>query len=116
MDETEEVDAAAHKLFEEIRPLVEELVQLQEMQVAMLTPEIERIIRNHVTDTHVIESVLDRLIDCAGTSSGLQQFKKLCRYFWTIDPVLTAWHVNEYRKWYEEPDDDEDELDEQTEI
>ena len=77
MDETEEVDAAAHELFEKIRPLVEELVQLQEMQVGMLAPEIDRIIRNRITDTDVIEWVLDRLIDCAGTPSGLREFKRL---------------------------------------
>lgn len=106
MDETEEVGAAAHGLFEKIQPLVEELIQLQEMQGISLACEAERIVRNRITDTHGIESLLDRLVECAGTPAGFQGFKKLCQYFWTIDPVLTAWHVREYRNWYETPNDE----------
>jgi len=87
-------------LFEKIQLLVEKLMQPQEMQLRMLIPEIDRIIRDHVTETNAIEWVLDRLIEYAGTPAGLQQFKRLCRYFWTIDPVRTSWHVSEYRDWY----------------
>ena len=109
MDQSEEeVEIAAHRVAEEIRPLIEELMQLQEMQVRMLAPEVSRIIRDRVTDTNVIGLTLDRLFDCAGTPSGLQEFKKLCRYYWTIDPAATAWYINEYHDWYDSPDEEDD--------
>jgi len=110
----EEVEAEAHRLSEEIRPLIEHMMELQEFQVRMLAPEVDRIIQSQVTDTNMIGLTLDYLLDCAGTPSGLQEFKKLCRYYWTIDPAETAWYINEYRNWYDSPDEEND-LDEQEE-
>lgn len=72
-------------------------------------PIVENIIRTRSQDVAAIERTLDDLLGFCGDESALRQYRKLCRYYWDLNPVNTASYINAYREmWdsYEEADSD----------
>ncbi len=104
---SDEIDPA---LIQEIGGMFERLQELNKISLAQLEPQVDYVIRNHITDNNQVEHLLDSLIDCAGMSEdGLLLFKRLCRYYYAIDPGTTAQYIHSYRDLYlsdgEEDDD-----------
>jgi len=92
--------------FESIRELAAGLVGLNRRAVEEYTPLVEDILRFGNRDVHYIEHTLDGLLDFCGSAAALALYKKLCRYYWDIDPAATADYVRAYREMWEHPDDD----------
>ena len=84
-----------------IRHLAEQLQSLNQRAVLEYTPIVESILRSASRDVQHIEHTLDGLLDFCADESALVLFKKLCRYYWTIDPVATASYVNAYREMWD---------------
>ena len=88
--------------------LANELQKLQrEAVIGTMTfyrPEIERIIRTNNKDRHTIEHTLDALLDVAFDGDILLLFKKLCRYYYNIDPQATADYISYYREMWDSDD------------
>jgi alkyl hydroperoxide reductase subunit AhpC len=96
----------------EILELAKQIQELTDTGVAIIKPEVEAVIRNRITDENEIDRLLDRLLDYAGMSeNGLALFKRLCRYYFTINPQVTAEYVYLYRDLYDSGEDDESEDD-----
>ncbi|MDR0358258.1 MAG: hypothetical protein LBJ87_02170 [bacterium] len=95
-------------LFEKIAPLAESFSRLHEEQIARLTPLVDDLIRGRVTDYRRIERLVDLVLDSACTDSGLALYKRLLRYYYTIDPAATAEYVVIYREMWEPDEDDSD--------
>lgn len=91
--------------FGEIRALAVALHDLHRQQVAVLAPIVENLVRSQSRSTQDIEHTLDRLLDCACIPEGLALFKTLCRYYYAINPSVTAGYVYAYRDLWdsEEP-------------
>ncbi len=89
------------KLFEEIKTLIERLQQLYKQAYIIYKPQVEHLIRAQITDENTIQYLLDDLLDNCGDSQVLSLFKKLCRYYWDINPVATAEYVNFYREMWD---------------
>ncbi len=103
---SDEIDPA---LIQEIGGMFERLQELNKISLAQLEPQVDYVIRNHITDNNQVEHLLDSLIDCAGMSEeGLLVFKRLCRYYFPIDPNTTAEYILLYRELYDSDDGDED--------
>ncbi len=81
--------------------LVESLRGIQELGVAQYTPVVENIIGTRSRDARHIQHTLDHLLDFACHPAGLELFKKLCRYYWTLDPTATADYVGFYREMWD---------------
>lgn len=64
-------------------------------------PLVAGILRERTRDTARIERTLDGLLDFAFDPTLLTMFKRLCRYYWDIDPVVTASYVNYYREMWD---------------
>ena len=97
-------DAFKNKIFE----LAGFLSELYRQALVEYTPVVESIIRSKSRDIRHIEHTLDHLLDCSCDDEVLQLFKKLCRYYYTIDPVSTADYVLAYRDmWDSDETDDE---------
>lgn len=90
-----------------IEAIAKDLRGIQELAVAQYTPIVEQIIATRSRDAHHIQHTLDYLLDFACHPAGLALFKKLCRYYFTLDPVATADYVNFYREMW---DSDETEV------
>jgi alkyl hydroperoxide reductase subunit AhpC len=86
----------------EILELAKQIKELTDMGVALIKPEIDAVIHNRIKNKQTIERLLDRLLDYAGMSDkGLALFKRLCRYYYPIDPRVTAEYIYIYRDLYD---------------
>jgi len=91
-------------LLTSIRGLAESLQALNVQAVREYAPIVEAILRSNRRDVRHIEHTLDGLLDFCGHEPVLQLYKKLCRHYFSIDPVATAEYVCAYRDRWEEED------------
>jgi hypothetical protein len=63
---------------------------------------INRICNNKVQDEKEIEHILDNLLTYCGDDDMLLLYKKLCRYYYDINPIATFEHINIYRDMWDE--------------
>ena len=70
-------------------------------------PEVERIINTNDRDINNIEHTLDALCEVAFDDEILLLFKKLCRYYYKIDPVATAEQIQFYREMWDNDEEKE---------
>jgi hypothetical protein len=68
---------------------------------------VEGIIRTRSRDVADIERALDGLLGFCGHKPALVQYRKLCRYYWDVNPVNTASYINAYREMWDSEDDTE---------
>ena len=64
--------------------------------------EIEDILQAQCHDPRCIEHLLDGLLDFGFDAGITRLYKKLCRYYFEIDPEATASYVNAYRDMWDE--------------
>lgn len=84
------------------------LAELNRRALAEYTPVVESIIRSKSRDIRHIEHTLDHLLGFCGDDDVLLLYKKLCRYYYIIDPVSTAEYVLAYRDMWDSDDPDGD--------
>ena len=95
-------------MLRDMKAIAGDLRGIQERGVAQYTPVVEQIISTRNRDAHHIQLTLDYLLDFACHPAGLALYKKLCRYYYTLDPAATADYVNYYRKmWDSEETEDQ---------
>lgn len=90
----------------EFHNLIKSLVALRK-ENAMQTlqyykPKVDRIITTKIQDRQTIEHTLDALCDVAYDEKVMMLFKKLCRYYYKIDPIATAQQIQFYRELWED--------------
>lgn len=66
------------------------------------TLEVEDILKAQCRDPQRIEHLLDGMLDFCFDPSMLNLYKKLCRYYFKIDPEATASYVYAYREMWDE--------------
>ena len=77
--------------------------QLARQAEKQYTFEVEQILKTQCRDPRQIECLLDGLLDFCFDPAILYLYKKLCRYYFEIDPEATVSYVYAYRDmWYEE--------------
>jgi len=82
--------------------LAKQLVSLNSRAVSIYSPIVDQIVLQKSTDRSLIESTLDGLLGFAGTENGLALYKRLCRYYWDLDPLATASYIGAYREMWDE--------------
>lgn len=83
-----------------------ELIKLQEQQYEIVKMEIDGIINNRIKNEMYIERKLDEMLDILSfyeNDETLLTFRKLCRYYYDINPQATA----DYIMFYKEQNDPE---------
>ena len=88
-------------MFQNIAALAGEIQRLQQQAAEQYRPVVEDLLRSRTRDVAAIEHTLDGLFDFCGHEPVLQLFKKLCRHYWTIDPVATAHYIHAYREYWD---------------
>ena len=92
---------------EAIHEMAKRIQELSEIKLASIKPQLDNVISNRITNRKIVEQLFDELLDCAGMSEkGLQLFKRLCRYYFCIDPTMTARYISFYRDLYDNDDDE----------
>jgi hypothetical protein len=87
--------------FAPVLELAKQIVQVHEQAKHEYQPIVDRIIRSGQRDVAEIERTLDGLLNFAGSDTCLPLFRRLCRYYWDIDPVATAEYVHAYREMWD---------------
>jgi len=63
--------------------------------------EVDAILKARSRDSRRIEKCLDGMLDFCFDDNVLVLYKKLCRYYFAIDPKATATYVHVYREMWE---------------
>ncbi len=96
-----------------VKPPTNELVQvIGELAVArqqlarqaeqQYSFEVDTILRDQCREPRHIERLLDGMLDFCFDDGMLRLYKKLCRYYFKIDPVATTSYVYAYREMWDE--------------
>ena len=67
--------------------------------------EVEAILQEKCRDSQRIEYLLDGMLDFCFDGEMLCLYKKLCRYYYKINPVATVSYVHAYREIWDEEED-----------
>ncbi|MBW6474416.1 MAG: hypothetical protein K0B14_14920 [Anaerolineaceae bacterium] len=79
--------------------------QLARQAEQVYSVEVEAILRDQCCEPQRIECLLDWMLDFCFDDGMLRLFKKLCRYYFKIDPMATASYVYAYREMWDEEED-----------
>lgn len=93
---------------DKLKPLFAQIQQLQEQAYSVYKPQVEHLIETETKDKNTIGRLLDHLLDHCGNDNVLLLFKKLCRYYWDIDPSLTVFYIQSYREMWDDETDIEE--------
>ena len=96
----------------DIKKLAETIIALQKEAVNQTLwywkPKAEQIINNKSQDINEIEHTLDALCEVAFDDEVLAVFKKLCRYYYDIDPQATVEQIQFYREMWDNDEEIEE--------
>ncbi len=82
--------------------LTQQLKTLAKQAIPIYTQKVEAIINNKIQDHNRIELTFDYMLDFCYDDEMLLLYKKLARYYFTINPQGTANYINYYRERYED--------------
>jgi hypothetical protein len=85
--------------------LAGQMVALFRQAVPLANAEVDDIIQSGEQYTQRIEHQLDHMLSFCCDPDMLVVFKRLCRYYYDIDPVATAGYVHAYREMWDMPDE-----------
>jgi hypothetical protein len=88
-----------------LHQLARQMVALFRQAVPLANAEVDAIIQSGEQDTAYIDQQLDHMLGFCCDANMLVVFKRLCRYYFTIDPAATAWYVNAYREMWDTSDE-----------
>jgi len=85
--------------------LAGQMVALYRQAVPLANAEVDAIIQSGEQDTQRIEHQLDHMLSLCCDPDMLLVFKRLCRYYYSIDSVAAAGYVQAYREMWDRPDE-----------
>ncbi|MCX6250556.1 MAG: hypothetical protein NTX61_07385 [Bacteroidetes bacterium] len=85
----------------EIKDLIIAQQNLARQTLSEYSVFAENIIVSKTTDQNRIEHTLDGMLDFCFDADMLLLFKKLCRYYFTINPQATAFYIKSYRQMWD---------------
>ena len=103
MSNTNEYD----NLIQSLKEAASGLKALSQRAANEYAPIVEHIIRTRSQDVADIERTLDGLLGFCDYEPALRQYRKLCRYYWDLNPANTARYINAYREMWDSEDDTE---------
>lgn len=86
---------------EELYDICKEIVKIQKQQYEIVKQEIEGIISNRIKNEMYIERKLDEMLDILSfyeNDETLITFRRLCRYYFDINPQATADYIRIYKE------------------
>jgi hypothetical protein len=88
-----------------LRQVAGQLTALFREAIEAANTDVDAIIQSGERDAQRIEHQLDHMLGFCCDPDMLLVFKRLCRYYYAIDPVATAGYVQAYRGMWDTPDD-----------
>jgi len=105
-------DELIEKLMNGMSGTFEKLALMIERDVVVAEAEVNWAIKRKIKDDDYIEQLFEKLLDVAGMNdNGFEVFKRLCRYYYHINPELTVEYAYIYRDLYDSDDTSDDDED-----
>jgi hypothetical protein len=79
------------------RGYTESFQALVRQALPLYTDTVNALIRDECRDRHQIEYTLDHLLDFCYDAKMLVLYKRLCRYYFPLDPAATVSYIRAYR-------------------
>ncbi len=89
------------KLFQSVSVFAAQLVELNKLGTEQYRPIVDDLIRTRCRDAKRIEQTLTHLLDFCGHAPAVELFRRLCRYYYFLDPEATAYYVHSYRELWD---------------
>lgn len=86
---------------QELYDMCKTIIDLNKQKYVIVKDEIEKIIRNNIKDEMYIQRKLDEMLDILlfyENDDSLLLFRKLCKYYFSINPQVIAQYINYYRE------------------
>lgn len=86
---------------QELYDMIKTIIDLNKQRYGIVKDEIEKIIRDNIKDERHIQRKLDEILDILlfyENDDSLLLFRKLCKYYFSINPIVTAQYINYYRE------------------
>jgi len=100
-----------NSLVKSIGEIAKEAKKLSRIAECQYSAEVEAILKAQSRESGRIERCLDGMLDFCFDDNILVLYKKLCRYYFAIDPEATVSYVNVYREMWDEQKPDNGLLD-----
>ena len=84
------------------KELAESINKITQEAFILYEPQVDRIYRNKIKDEKEIERVLEVLLNYSYDDKMLLLFKRLCRYYYQINPTVTYEYVIIYRDLWDD--------------
>ena len=94
-------------LVQKIGAIIEGTKGLEQQAVKLYSVEVETIIRERDRNPQRIEQCLDSMLGFCFDDGMLLLYKKLCRYYYYINPKATVSYVYAYREMWDEQESEE---------
>ncbi len=88
-------------LLENVSALAGQMQDLTRQAHTGYAAEVDATISARSRDARHIERLLDGILDFGFDGAMTQLFKRLCRYYYTLDPAATASYVHSYRDMWD---------------
>lgn len=86
---------------QELHDMIKTVIDLNKQRYVIVKDEIDDIINNNIKNEKRIERKLDEMLDILSfyeTDDTLLTFRKLCKYYFDINPQATVDYINFYRE------------------
>ncbi len=94
-------DVEYDALFDSISEIAKSIVALGETAVVAYEPIVNDLVNSRSKDHMEIQRTLDGMLGFCGNQTMLQLYKKLCRYYFYLDPAATADYIGYYREMWD---------------
>ena len=84
-----------------IKKIVQEMLRIASKAAISYAAEVDDIIVSDCKDRHRIEATLDRMLDFCWDKTMLELFRKLCKYYYNINPQSTSEYILAYRELWD---------------
>lgn len=88
-------------LLDSVSEIAKSLMALGEMAAKAYEPIVNDLINSRCKDSMEIQRTMDYLLDFCGNPAVLELFKKLCRYYYPLDPAATSEYIGFYLEQWE---------------
>lgn len=92
------------------KELAESINKITQEAFIIYEAQVDEIYHNKVKDEKEIERVIDVLLGYCYDDKMLLLFKRLCRYYYEINPSATYEYAYIYREMWDEESDEESQL------
>ncbi len=91
----------------DILDLVHSIRDLDQRAAQQYRLVVDNILGSSSRDAQYIERTLDGLLDFCGYEPVVLMYRQLCRHYWQLDQVATAYYVNAYRERWDSDEPEE---------